>query len=319
MGLSDFQVFNEYTYTAATEIVRQQIELFNEATAGAIVLRAANNLGDYTDEAFYALIADLIRRRNAYGNGAVAEKELEMLLATTVKVASGTPPIRIDPVWWSWINRDQEEAGSIYGQQLAAAMLQDMLNTAITAVAAAMSNVTEIQHTDAAAIADLGDLLTGASKFGDRAQAIRVWVMHSKVLFDLYGASLANTASLFAFDTINIRQDGFGRRFVVTDSPALVDLVPAPDNYLTLGLTPAAVVVEQNDDFLQNIETSNGFENIRRTIQTEWTYNLGVKGFAWDKTTGGHSPNDAALASAANWDRVATSHKDLPGVLVRTR
>lgn len=319
MGLSDFQVFNEFTYTAATEIARQQIDLFNAATGGAIILRAGNNLGDYTDESFYALIADLIRRRNVYGNGAVAEKELEMLLATTVKVASGTPPIRRDPAWFTWINREPEEAGAVYGRQLAVAMLQDMLNTAITAVAAAMSNVAEIQHDGDDAVLDLGDLLSGASKFGDRAQAITCWVMHSKPLFDLYGNALANTAALFSFDTINIRQDGFGRRFVVTDSPALVDTVPDPDNYLTLGLTPAAVVVEQNDDFLQNIETSNGFENIRQTIQSEWSYNLGVKGFAWDKSSGGHSPNDAALASAANWDRVVTSHKDLPGVVVRTR
>lgn len=319
MGLSDFQVFNEFTYTAATEIVRQQVELFNAATNGAIVLRAANNLGDYTDSTFYGLIADLIRRRNVYGSGAIPEKVLEMLLATTVKVATGTPTVRMDPAWFSWINRDQEEAGAVYGQQLAAAMMQDMLNTAITALVAALSNDAEIQHTDTAAVISFADMVTGASKMGDRAQQITTWVMHSKPLFDLYQNALANTEGLFMFDTINVRQDGFGRRFVITDSPALVNTVPAPDQYISLGLGPAAVVVEQNDDFLQNIETINGFENIKRTIQSEWTYNLGVRGYAWDKSSGGPSPNDAALASAANWDRNVTSHKDLPGVMVTTQ
>jgi hypothetical protein len=319
MGLSDFQVFNEFTYTAATEVLRYQVNMFNEATNGAIVLRAANNLGDYTDETFYALIADLVRRRNVYGSGAVAEKELEMLLATTVKVAGGTPPVRIDPAWLSWINRDQEEAGAVYGKQLAQAMLADMLNTAIMAGVAALSGESEVIHDGSAGTADFDDFLTGASKFGDQSAAITGWIVHSKVMFNVYGAALTNTSGLFQFGNVNVREDGFGRRFVITDAPSLKNTVPAPDEYYTLGLVPAGIVVEQNDDFLQNVDWANGFENIKRTIQSEWTYNLGVKGFTWDKTSGGHSPTDAALGSTANWDRNATSHKDLAGVLVVTQ
>lgn len=319
MGLSDFQIFNDWTYNAATEVLQQQIDLFNAATNGAIILRAGNNRGDYTDETFYALIADLVRRRNVYGNGDVAEAELEMLLATTVKVASGTPPVRVDPAWFKWIGENEEQGGLVYGQQLAVAMAADMLNTAVMAAVAAMAGTAALQHTDTGAIADFGDFLTGASKFGDQAQRIACWIVHSKVMFDVWGAALTNTAGLFSFGDINVRQDGFGRRYVITDSPALVNTVPNPDNYYSLGLVPGAIIVEQNPDFDQNIETSNGKENIRRTIQSEWSYNLGVKGYAWDKTSGGHSPNNAAIGSTANWDQYVTDVKNGPGVLVTTR
>jgi hypothetical protein len=319
MGLADFQVFNEWSYRTATEVLQQQVDLFNAATNGAIILRSANNTGDYTEEAHYALIADLVRRRNAYSDADVGEKNMEMLLETSVKVAGAAGPIRIDPHWWDWINRDQEEAGAVFGQQLAVAMAADMLNTSISALVAAMSNdVAVIGHSTSAA-PGFDDLLIGTSKFGDQSQRLSVWVMHSHTMFALWGNALTNTASLFNWGTLNVRADAFGRRFVITDSPALVDTAPNPDQYYSLGLTPGAVVIEQNDDYLQNVDTTNGGENIRRTIQAQWTNNLGVKGYTWDKTSGGKSPNNGALSSAANWDRVATSHKDLPGVIVKTQ
>jgi hypothetical protein len=62
----------------------------------------------------------------------------------------------------------------------------------------------------------------------------------------------------------------------------------------------------------------NGDENITRSWQAQWSYNVGLKGFAWDKTAGGHSPSNAALATGTNWDRFATETKDLAGVIVNT-
>jgi hypothetical protein len=316
MGLDDFEVFTDFTYLTTTEILNQQLDLFNAATNGCIILEPSSNRGDYTDKALYAKIADLVRRRNVYGSGTVNEKELAMLLDTSVKVAAGTPPVRMDPAWWRWIGENPETAGVVYGTQLAVDMAADMLNTAIMAAVAALLNDSEIQNDDHTNFATFASLLGGAEKFGDASQRIRCWIAHSHVMFDIWGTALANSEVLFTFGTINVKQDGFGRPIVITDSPSLINTTPNPDEYYTVGLVPGGVRVEQNADFDQNTETKNGFENIRRTIQSEWSYNLSVKGYAWDKTSGGHSPNDAALASSASWDRFSTSEKDLAGVLV---
>lgn len=319
MALSDLAVFNEYTYTAMTEVLQQQIDLFNAATGGAIVLTSAAHQGDFSDTAFYAKIQDLVRRRNVYGNGALQTKTLEHLIDTSVKVAAGTPPVQMDPAWWNWIQRSPEEAGAIYGQQLARDSLADMLNTGILAYVAATLPQTEVV-TDVSGTggASLGTLLTGASKMGDMSSNIRVWVAHSKVMFDIWGQALTNNERLFSFGSVNIASDGFGRPIVLTDSPSLL-VEGSPNKYHTAGLSAGAIYIGQNDDFEQNTDTSNGFENIKRTIQSEWSYNTGIKGYAWDKTSGGKSPNDQALASSANWDRVVTSHKDLAGVLVTSQ
>lgn len=319
MALSDLAVFSEYAYSTMTEMQDQQIGLFNAATRGGLVLQSGNHQGDYSDEAMWAKISGLVRRRNAYGSGAVAEKVLEHLTETSVKVAAGTPPVRIDPGMMKWIQRSPEEAGVVVGRQMAEDSIADMLNTAVLVYAAAIGQVANVVYDHSATGAmSLVALNKGAAKFGDRAGAIVAWVMHSKSAFDIYGEALTNANRLFVFGNVRVIEDGFGRPLVVTDSPNLIT-AGTPDHYQALGLTPGAVLVSQNGDFTDNVETKNGDENIIRTYQAEWSYNVGVQGFAWDKTNGGKSPTNAALGTATNWDRYATSDKDLAGVLVKAQ
>jgi hypothetical protein len=318
MALSDLQVFSEFAYSAATEVLDQQVQKFNEASQGTLVLRSASNVGDYNDTAFWKKISGLVRRRNAYGSGAVAEKVLQHLLDTSVKIAAGTPPVRIDPSMLKWIQRSPEEAGAVVGQQLAGDKLADMLNAAALIGRVSLANVAAVVNdisggAGGAELVTLGALNTTAGKFGDRMQDIQAWLMHSKPLIDLYGQALTNSNQLFVFGNVQVRQDGFGRMFVVTDSPNLV-VAGAPTKYHTLGLVPGAIVIEENGDYISNIDTENGDENITSTWQAEWSYNAGIKGFAWDKTNGGKSPNDAAIGAGGNWDKYATSNKDLAGV-----
>lgn len=323
MALSDLAVFSEYAYSTMTEMQDQQVQLFNAATRGGLIMQTGNHQGDYSDEAIWAKISGLVRRRNAYGSGAVTEKVLEHLVDTSVKVAAGTPPVRIDPGMMKWIQRSPEEAGVVVGRQMAEDSIADMLNTAILCYAAAIGQVTSVNydHTGVGPMSLIA-LNKGAAKFGDRASALVAWVLHSKSAFDIYGEALTNANRLFVFGNVRVIEDGFGRPLVVTDSPNLV--IPGgggagTDHYRALGLTPGAVMVSQNGDFTDNVETKNGDENIIRTYQAEWSYNVGVQGFAWDKTNGGKSPTDAALGTSTNWDRYATSDKDLAGVMVTAR
>lgn len=320
MALSDLAVYSEYAYASMTEVLRQRIDLFNAATGGAITLRSAAHQGDFSDVAFFAKISGLVRRRNAYGSGSVAEKKLAHLVDTMVKVAAGTPPVRLDPGQFKWIQQNPEVAGAALGQQLALDTMADMLNIGLGVTYAALSQVANVKY-DASSNASpddtlsFGNLNNGQAKFGDQASSISAWVMHSKPMFDLYGKNLANAQQLFNYGNINVVRDPFGKLLVMTDSQNLV-ITGTPNKYAILGLVPGAVIIDQNGDFTANEEVKNGDENIIRTYQAEWSYNVGVRGFSWDKTNGGKSPNDAALLTSTNWDRYATSDKDLAGVTV---
>ena len=336
MALSDLQVYNEFTYTVMTEVLTQQVELFNGATDNALQLSSKPRGGDFADEIFYGAVSGLVRRRNPYGDGAVTEKVMSQKVDTIVKVAAGTPPIRMDPAWFAWIKRAPEEAAAAMGQQLAKQTLADLINVAVGTVTACLLKgsssglVTDISGGTGATPPAGGTgtlpsplaLSNTAGKLGDYMSEIVCWLMHSKTMTDLYGNSLSNNERLFNYGNVNVIRDPFGRLYVMADVPAL--MVPAVGSggaqhsawFHTLGLTQGAVEIDTQDDYYQNISETNGNENIHRTFQAEWSYMAGVKGFAWDKTNGGKAPNDAALFSSANWDQIVTSLKDGPGVML---
>ena len=324
MALSDLAVYSEYAYSAFSETLRQQVDLFNTATGGAIMLQSAAHQGDFSDVAFFAKVTGgLVRRRNAYGSGTVAEKVLKHLVDTSVKVAAGTPPVRLDPGQFRWIQQNPEVAGAAMGQQLAVDTMADMLNVGLGSVYSALSQVSEVVY-DATANTNAADKLptwnnlnNGQAKFGDQSSQIAAWIMHSTPMHKLYGSNLTNGERLFTYGTVNVVRDPFGKLLVMTDSPNLF-AAGTPNVYHILGLVPGGVLIGQNNDFDANEETKNGDENIIRTYQAEWSYNIGVKGFAWDKANGGKSPTDAALFTSTNWDKYATSHKYLAGVVVKT-
>ena len=330
MALSDLSVFSEYAYESLTEVLAQQVDLFNEASNGCIRLSVAAHQGDYSDMVFFGKVAGLVRRRNAYGSASLSEKVLGQKDWIKVKVAAGTPPVRLDPSQWRWIQMDPATAGAAMGQQIAKETLADMLNTSVGAAAGAIQNanvgsgitgnlVYDITAQSKTTVNPIAQVNT-TQLFGDYSSAIEAWVMHSKPMGDLWVDALTQTSSAFLFNygTVAVKEDPFGRRFVISDIPNLV-ISGSPNEYMSLALVPEAIVCEQNSDFDDNYQTINGNENIKRTYQAEWSYELGIKGYAWDKTNGGHSPTDAALMTGSNWDAIMTSIKDSAGLMLLSK
>ena len=319
MALSDLAVYSEYAYDSFSEVLMQQIDLFNAATGGAIVLQGAAHQGDFSDAAFFAKVSGgLVRRRNAYGSGAVSEKTLKQLTDTSVKVAAGTPPIRLDPGQFRWIQQNPEVAGAAMGQQLAVDTMADMLNVGLGAGYSALVQVSDVVF-DATGLTTPEDdeitwknLNSAQTKFGDASSQIAVWIMHSKPMHNLYAKNITNAERLFTYGTINVIRDPFGKLLIMTDSPNLVTSTV----YHVLGLVPGAIMIGQNNDFDAMEEGKTGDENLVRVYQAEWSYNVGIRGFAWDKSNGGKSPTDASLFTSTNWDKYATSVKDLAGVVL---
>ncbi|QZA70451.1 major capsid protein [Erwinia phage AH03] len=325
MALSDLAVYSEYAYSTMTEVLQQQVDLFNQASNGAILLRSAAHQGDFSDIAFFQKVDGLIRRRNAYADTPIAQKSLKQIVDTMVKVATGTPEMRMDKGQFNWIQMNPEVAGAALGQQLAIDALADMLDIGLGATRAALLQDDEVVldisgETPPADLVTLATLARATGKFGDASSRIVAWVMHSKPMFDMYANSLANTERLFTYGNVIVSRDPFGKLLIMTDAPALVDTTttPAKPVYSSLGLTQGAIMLDQNNDYWANEENKNGFENIQTTFQAEWSYELGIKGYSWDKANGGKSPTNAALLTSTNWDRYSTSHKDLAGVLLES-
>ena len=311
----DLQVFNRQVYTVMTEVADQDVQKFNEASGGAIVLMNKPFAGDFDIQSAFKHVSGLVRRRNAYGSGAVTAVRLREMLDVAVKVAAGTAPLEFEPQQYRWTMREPELAAIRIGEMLAKERMADMLNAALTATAAAVGNNAAMVHDGSAAAPSFDALVQGAAKMGDRAGSLKAWVMHSNTLHKLYSNALANVERLFTYDGVNVVRDPFGRVFVVTDSPALTD----GGAFRALGLVEGAVVVNDNNDFNAVLDTKTGNENIQSVYQAEWTFGVGVKGYAWNQASGGKSPTDTALATPTNWEQFATSNKDTAGVLVKLK
>jgi hypothetical protein len=117
--------------------------------------------------------------------------------------------------------------------------------------------------------------------------------------------------------------DILGKAVIVTDAPALT-IAAVPDDPgpeavardVVLSLVTGAAVVFDGGDVISNIETTNGKTRIETTMQVDYTFGLGLKGYAWDEGNGGKSPTDAEIATGTNWDKVATDIKHTAGVAV---
>ncbi|MGO4398442.1 major capsid protein [Achromobacter sp. PAB15] len=318
----DLVVFNKQVATTITELVDQEVNKFNEASGGVLVLASAQNKGDFSIESMFKQIGGLVRRRDAYGSGSVPPKRLEQMANTAVKVAAGTPPIEFEPQQYLWIYENPTLAALKIGEQLAKAKLQDMLNAVIRALVAALKGNVGVVHEVMDVAPTWRVLNQGAGKFGDRSGALAAWILHSTVLTNLYDNALSNAERLFTYGTVNVMRDPFGRIFVVTDADPLVNpgaWGDSPLTYDTLGLVPGAGLVQDNGDFNAVMVDKTGGENISRVYQAEWTYNVGISGYSWDQSNGGKSPNDMALGSSANWDKTASSNKDTAGILIVTK
>lgn len=315
---TNLERFLQSVYTIRQEAESQMVDGIVSASRGAIIMTSGTNAGDYSESAMYGRIPGLLRFRDPYDNDPATDvKALAHIVDRSVKVAVGTHQVDLSPSLMTWIGRDPEEAGAVVGRQIAEDSMTQRLNTAIMSVVAACSQVADVTHDASSGVLTQEALLGGARKFGDRYQVIGCWLMTSKSAFDLWGQAIANQQNLFTFGTVNIKADPFGRPLIITDSPKLI-IDETPDKYWIAGLQAGAVAVVDNGDYFQNVSTVNGPSNIKRTLQAEWTFQLGLRGFAWDKANGGPAPLEADLATPANWDRYATSHKDLPGVLVKT-
>lgn len=320
MALSDMKVFNEYLKHTTIETIAQMVEKFNAASNGAIRLTPQGIDGDFLQESLWAGLHSAQRRVDRYAtNNAQSATALAQVQANSVKVAGGFGPILWEPSQLSWIQKNPAEALEVISRNLSEAIMADQLNTAIAALVAAISNVAGATNDVSATAGVTYGAINGAhAKFGDASGLLVAQVMTGEVFHKLVGQNLANAQQLFNSQSVNI-VDILGRPVIVTDAPALYSAAvadpAAPAKQKVLSLADSAAIVHDGSDVVTSVQTSNGKERIETTFQADYSFGLGLKGYAWDIANGGKSPTNAELATGSNWDLFVNSVKSSAGVI----
>ena len=314
MALSDMKVFNSYLQGTTIETLAQMVDKFNAASRGAIVLTAQGFEGDYRYESFWSSLHAAQRRVDRYNtNGTPSATSLAQLQSVGVKVAGGFGPILFEPGQLSYIMETPAKAIEGISRNLAESIMKDQLNTAIAALVAAIEAQATATYDTGTGPLTYADLNLAHAKFGDSSSMIVCNVLDGTAYHALLAANLANSGNLFEANGVLV-VDILGKAMVVTDAPALRETGTGADQK-ALGLVVGAATVYDGSDLITNVETSNGKHRIETTFQADYTYGLALKGYAWDTATGGKTPTDAELATAGNWDKVATSIKHTAGVI----
>ena len=317
MTTTQMQVFNEYIMPATIETLAQKVEQFNQASRNAIRLTTEGFDGDFLQESFFAGIHSAQRRVDRYAaQGTPSVTDLTQLKNSSVKIAGGFGPIRFEPSQLTWLQKPTAEGIEVASRNFAEALMADQLNSAIAALVAAISNQSAATNDKSGGTSEAVSyaLMNGAhGKFGDASGNIVADFMTGEVYHKLIGQNLTNAVQLFQSNNVTV-VDVLGKVVVVTDAPSLYES-GTPNKQKVLGLVESAAIVHDGGDVISNIDTVNGKTRIETTMQVDYTFGLGLKGYTWDESNGGKSPTDAEIATGTNWDKTATDIKHTAGVI----
>jgi hypothetical protein len=218
----------------------------------------------------------------------------------------------------TWLNKPTAEGVEVASRAFAELLLQDQLNTVIAALVAAIGNQGAAATVDVSASKKVDYLTVNESHalFGDHSSQIVAQVMDGIQYHNFIALNLANAQTLFQAGNVRV-VDILGRPSVVTDAPALFTAAAGEDaaKRRVLSLTTGAALVRDPRNLVSNVETSNGKERIETTLQIDYDFTVGLKGYAWDMANGGKSPTDSEIATGSNWDLVVSSIKHSAGVM----
>lgn len=324
---SDFKIYPEQIHAGLVETLMQNTAAFNQASRNAIRMVSNRIRGDYKYDTFFKDIASLVTRRDTTSVSAATDLALAQAELISVKLNRKIGPVAntLDSFRKIGSQANVDSLSFLIGTQVAKGMQADQLNSGLTAVRAALNSVAALKHTVASSgTLATADLVDGLSKFGDAANNVVIWVMHSKQYYDLVKSQIAaNIDGVSNFNVASGSPVTLNRPVLVTDSDSLKVTTgtgtAAVTDYFCLGLTESGVILEDSEEELVHAELVTGLENLVVRLQGEFAYNLGLRGIQWDVANGGANPAAAALGTGSNWDKVATDNRSLPGVIVQSR
>ncbi|RVD58867.1 hypothetical protein EN866_19495 [Mesorhizobium sp. M2D.F.Ca.ET.223.01.1.1] len=302
--------------TSFYERITQNIDAFNGASGGAIRMLNQKLTGDYEKLAFFKNMTALTRR-DVTSSAAVEPIKFTMDENISVKVKRKYGPVDADRGAFRSMGMSPEEASVIAGMAMADEVKQEMLNSAIAALDAAISGQTEVNKDVSGAGSDNkmshSNLNAALAQLGDASANVKLWVMSGAAAHALLGNMLTGVAPQFNDSGISVyngQVPTLGKPIIVTDCDAL----SPTDKFVVLGLTDAAALLKISEDPETFSQDVLGGENVVARYQGESAYNIQLKGFKWDTTNGGSNPTAATVATATNWDKNVTSFKSLAGV-----
>ena len=326
----DVQIYQPQMQGAFIETIQQNVDAFNAASRGALRFEIRELKGQYEQEAFFDEVSSISRRDpSADSSSSATATKLTQDEFVGVKLNRRNGPYEWNISAARLAGFDPGRFSLAVGEQTAVATPQEMLDRALGALEAKLDAVSALsvdRFSSSPATLRTVDLANGLKNFGDKASRIVCWVMHSVPFFDLLIEQLGSSASTVAtlpwgMSLYEGTPVTLNRPVLVTDSASLISYADESTGepvYSTLGLTAGAAEIALTEFPLAVAEGPiTGADNLFIRWQAEYSYNLKLRGCAYNTGTGAN-PTDANVANASNWTTKVADNKLLPGVIIKT-
>lgn len=313
--LQNMQVYNEAIKQTTMELVSQNINAFNTASGGALMLSPQGFDGDFLKESQFAGVAGAFYDVDRYAAPVdVPGLDLSEIEKVSVKTAGGAK-VNMTPSDFEWLGTSEEAAILSIAKGISNGILADQLNKALVSATAAIANNADAYLDVSGSSGISHSAINNANGlFGDRSQALTTVFVNGAGRTKLIGSNLANGETLFNAGNVTVL-NVLGQLVVVTDSPAF-HITGTPNEGRALILQSGGVMVGNTTDIYTNLERTNGKAPIQGSYQVDYAFSIGLKGYAWDEANGGKSPVTADLGTGTNWDQYVDSVKDTAGVVL---
>lgn len=289
------------------EGIQENLNIFNAASNGCIVMTENRIKGDFEKTAFWRGSVPILDRDPA-SNAARPVQSWGEGEQIGVKVPFKTPRMTMNYEDVYRGGRTMDEFSYQLGKSYAESEMSHRLSAGIAALkaatvaAGAAMNLTSATL-DALALADL------IGVYGDKGDLVKMLLMHSgghTVLTK--GAISANRLGEVGGVVYGAEPGTLGRPTLVRDDVALKETT----HWVVMALTQGAIEIS-NDS--QPPVLDSGKDSTKENIAFYWTaegtFNVKIKGFSWKTAAGGSNPTVSELATSANWEQIASSTKSL--------
>ncbi len=304
-------ISNEIMNTVATEVVMQSIAGLQGAGASAFDLSTDYHKGDNKLTNSFLSLSGLIEDRDPDATGTLTPKEISTGEINVVKNFWSTGAVEINRSDMLRYGHSTDAFSAVVGTQYGQALVAAMLNRGLlAAVAAIQAESDDAVFGDGTGALDF-DFLNGMNAlFGDASDNLNLVVGTGAEYHTLVGASIAKDVDRIAGTTIMDGTTGaLGRPFMRTDSASL-DLLLG--KWAILSLVNGAVSLRESEQREVLLEKFGGKENIRFRFQAEGAFDVGIKGYSFDKSLAGTGTN---IGTTANWTKIVTDIKSTAGVV----
>lgn len=307
---SDMIIYDRLAQTAYLERIQDVLAVFNQNSAGSMILRSEAIQGNFDKSAFYT-VPGAVAHRNVNSDAAVVAQKLGADEAVNVKTPWKYGPYATTEEAFKRRERNPEEFYMLLGQHMADATLDYMISAAFASLEAAVGGNSAMVATANWATDGKKVLTKGMRKFGDRFGRIGIFAMDSASYFDMVDNAIDE--KIFEEAGVVI----YGGTPGTMGKPVLVsDKVPANTIF---GLQPGAVeIVESQAPGFRSYEI-NDQENLAIGYRAEGAFNVELLGYSWNvdgSPAAPANPNLTQLGTAANWRKHAQSDKATAGVII---